>query len=243
MPIKLAIVCEAEADFRTATELAERVFEQEIHWVDADLLSNCPIWHGRDSSRSYFLWSEIPGILRELGLPKPKGHFGNDPIAPDANQARTALFVLQRLYKDLHGVLLIRDDDREHRRHGLEQARGWSSLRERIVIGLARSERECWVLAGFDPCDEEEQSRLDAERQNLGFDPRLHIERLDARQDHHKRSAKRVLTALVGDDREREASCWREAKLHTLQQRGSDSGLMQFLDEIKERIVPLFTTP
>src|SRR5262249_23665960 len=128
MPIKLAIVCEAEADFRTATELAERVFGQEVDWVDADLLENCPIWHGPDSSRSWFKWPEIGPILRRLAVPKPKGYFGEDPPAPDANSARTALVVIQELHPDVRGVLLVRDDDEGDRRQGLEQARAASSL-------------------------------------------------------------------------------------------------------------------
>jgi hypothetical protein len=241
MPVKLAVVCEAEADFRTATELAERVFQEEVDWVDADLLRECPLWHGPEPALPFFRWKDIGGILRSLGLPKPRGHFGEDPIAPYADQARTALVVLRRLYPEIEGVLLVRDDDREERRRGLEQARTASSLRERIVIGLAKSERECWVLAGFDPCDATEQGRLDSVRQELGFDPRLAAERLDTHRDNQKRSAKRVLLTLVGEDQEREARCWRESRLDMLRVRGERSGLKSFLDEVKERLVPLFT--
>jgi hypothetical protein len=60
-------------------------------------------------------------------------------------------------------------------------------------------------------------------------------------RDAHKRSAKRVLTALIGDDPEREARCWTEANLETLRERGERSGLTGYLDEIRDRIVPLFS--
>jgi hypothetical protein len=240
MPIKLVVVCEANADYFTATQLAERIFQEKIDWIDADLLRNCPLWHGRDPSTPYFRWTEIGPILRTLGLPKPMGRLGNDPLAPDADQARTALIVLQRLHPDLDGVLLLRDEDREDRKKGLEQARNSSSLSERIVIGLAKSERECWVLAGFNPQGDEENQRLESERQNLGFDPCLYAERLDARRDNHKRSAKRVLGHLTATNRGREARCWLETALPTLRVRGERSGLNEFLDEIANRFVPLF---
>jgi hypothetical protein len=240
MPIKLVVVCEAKADYSTATQLAERIFQEKIDWIDADLLRNCPLWHGRDLSTPYLRWTEIGKILRTMGLPKPVGRLGNDPLAPDADQARTALIVLQRLHPDLDGVLLLRDEDREARKKGLEQARNASSLSERIVIGLAKSERECWVLAGFSPQGDEETRRLETERQQLGFDPCLNAERLDARRDHHKRSAKRVLGHLTDADPDREARCWLETPLPTLRQRGERSGLNEYLDEIANRFVPLF---
>jgi hypothetical protein len=119
MPLKLALVCEADADFRTAAELAERVFREEVDWVDADLLRACPLTTGKSAGQ------------------------------------------------------------------------GWK---------------------------------------------RLHTHR-----DDQKRSAKRALVALTGADREREARCWTEARLELLRQRGEGSGLSQYLDELRGRIVPLFT--
>ena len=42
-----------------------------------------------------------------------------------------------------------------------------------IVVGLAVVERESWVICGYEPQGNDEVARLDAERQKLGFDPRL----------------------------------------------------------------------
>jgi hypothetical protein len=140
------------------------------------------------------------------------------------------------------GVLLIRDDDREtDRRKGLEQARDDSDLRDRIVIGLAHCKRECWVLAGFDPVDALEESLLDELRPELGFDPRTTAHELAAKHDADKRSAKRVLGILIRDVEGREARCWEQAPLQTLRDRGQKTGLTDYLDEVRERLVPVFT--
>ncbi len=243
MPLKIAVVCEALADYRTATALAERVFF-EVDWVDADLLRDCPLWWGQNQRTPYILWTEIKELAGQLGLRKTPGHFGGQPAQADAHIARRALFLLQRLHPDLDGVLLIRDDDRQtERRAGLEQARSASALGDRVVIGLAHCKRECWVLAGFDPVaeDEAEQVLLTEIRQEIGFDPRLNAERLTAKHDQDKLSAKRVLAVLTRNDRDREEFCWKVASLVTLSQRGVESGLADFLRELKDRLLPLFT--
>jgi hypothetical protein len=95
-------------------------------------------------------------------------------------------------------ILLIRDDDRDtERRRGFEQARTDARLDIPVVIGFASTKRECWVLAGFDPRDEDETRSLDELRRELGFDPRTQAENLTAHRDHHELSAKPVLAALT----------------------------------------------
>ena len=88
-------------------------------------------------------------------------------------------------------VLLIRDDDRQvDRRRGLEQVRHASPLAERIVIGLAHTKRECWVLAGFEARDDQERELLAEIRRELGFDPCIQAEQLTAIHDHDKRAVR-----------------------------------------------------
>jgi hypothetical protein len=109
-----------------------------------------------------------------------------------------------------------------------------------IVIGLAVVERESWVLSGFDPTNAAETERLAAERQSLGFDPRVRCHELTAcTDDQAPRSPKRVLRQLSGDDRERERCCWTVASLDLLRQRGIENGLADYLKEIRDRLAPL----
>jgi hypothetical protein len=80
MPVRLAMVCEAEADFRTASRLAERVFVESIDWVEDDLLSSCPIWAESSDGRSFLLWREVKDLAKAYGI-KAHGHF-DDRVLP-----------------------------------------------------------------------------------------------------------------------------------------------------------------
>jgi hypothetical protein len=112
-----------------------------------------------------------------------------------------------------------------------------------IVIGLAHPKRECWVLAGFEPQDDQESRCLSSVCEQLGFDPRHHAERLTHRGSGELRSAKRVLAELTGGDWQRESECWRTADLEVLAARGSGTGLAEYLAEVRRELLPLFTRP
>ena len=110
------------------------------------------------------------------------------------------------------------------------------------MIGLAHPKRECWVLAGFEPQNQEESQRLEETTTTLGFDPRTAAERLSARRPPSDlRNAKRVLDDLTGGDWDRQADCWRKTDLGTLADRGRSTGLADYLTELRQRLVPLFT--
>lgn len=243
-PLVFAMVCEATADFRTAKGLTERVICEAVDWVEVDHIPHFLQWHGRDQTSPFWLWREIGADAKEAGI-KVRGHFDQEPGFPDARVARRALHRLRLLKIDgepIDGFLLIRDDDGDRdRRNGLEQGRkSVPDLSGRIVIGLAHSKRECWVLLGFEPSEPEEEV-VRRVRQVLGFDPCRESHRLRAKGDGEERNAKRVLSELTQGVAEREEVCWRETPLEVLRERGGPSGLTAFLDEVEERLVPLFT--
>lgn len=246
MPFAFAVVCEAAADFRTATGLAERVISEHVDWIDGEILTTCPLWCGLDRASPYLLWKDVKDLAREAGI-RSHGHFGShpaEPAEPDAHAAQRALRLLKwkNAGRPLDGVLLIRDDDGDPRRRaGLEQARKEEhDLQDRVVIGLAHCKRECWVLAGYDPADAHEEALLAEVRAELGFDPRKGSHQLTAKHDRDKRSAKGVLDALTRGDLEREARCWERAPMDILRVRGSETGLADFLEQVQSRLVPIF---
>jgi hypothetical protein len=115
-------------------------------------------------------------------------------------------------------VVLVRDADRQlERRTGLEQAREDRAWPFPVIIGLAVPNRENWVLTGFEP-----QEALAQARRETG-------------------DLKRVLQLLVGDDYDREEACWTECPLEILTERGQSNGLAEYLEEVRTRLVPLFT--
>lgn len=237
----LVVVCEADADRRTACGLADRVLCEEISWIEPELLETQRSWRGLDSGHSYVKWSQTGHLFRKSGL-KAHGHFDGLPGAPDAFAARRVLLLLRRADFTPDAVILIRDSDGDlARRTGLEQARAEWQEPIPIVLGLAHPKREAWVLAGFEPKDEEEKKRLLTERQALGFDPSLRAHQLLASETGALHDAKRVLANLTGGRVAREESCWMECHLEVLEERGVENGLTAYIQEVCERLVPLFT--
>lgn len=235
-----AVIHEAEADFHTATELADRVLIEAIDWLDEHLVADQREWIGMVPVDRRLTWKAIPQLAREIGI-KAHGHFDGEPGEADAAAARRAILYLKETIPDVHAILLVRDqDDQPERQIGLEQARNQDHGGTVIVIGLAVVEREAWVISGFDPQDEGETARLASERQTLGFDPRHRSHELTAcKDDQATRSPKRVLRQLSGDNRSRERHCWTNTPLERLRERGRENGLAAYLSEVRDGLARL----
>lgn len=244
MSLRFAVVHEADSAFRTATELADRVMLHVIEWLDENLLGDQREWVGEASGGRRLSWTGLKQLAREAGV-RSHGHFDGQPGLPDAAAARRAIDYLLSEVPDLKAIVLIRDRDGEpERRAGLEQARGQERSGIVIVLGLAIVERECWVLSGYDPQNEAESERLEAVRQQLGFDPRYRSHELTAcKNDQARRSPKRVLREMSGGDPSRERLCWRETAVATLRERGSENGLTEYLQEIQNKLASLIGHP
>jgi hypothetical protein len=239
--VSLGIVCEAAADRETATGLADRLFCAEVDWITPEVLEDYRKWRGLDDYALFLSWQDVHTQATERNI-RAFGHFQGEPGAPDARVARLALLLLITSSQKPDGIVLIRDDDRQtERRRGLEQARDSVAAGVPIVIGLAHTKRECWVLAGFHPRSDEERAACAALRQELGFDPCAQAENLTATDDQAKKSAKRVLGVLTDHDKNREEECWKRSDLMSLEQRGQLTGLAAFFQEIRTHLIPLFS--
>jgi len=235
----IAVVCEARADQQTSCDLADRVFTAEVEWFDEDLLGDCRRWQGFRASDPFLTWTEAKRLAKSHRI-KAHGQFDGKPGTDDAVATRRVLMLLRMSEHAPEVVVLLRDDDGRDRRHGMRQARRESSIGVPVVIGVARFMRECWVLAGFQPQNDRETKRLDKLRNELGFDPIRAAERLTANRPHKKLSSKRVLAQLTEDNWDRQAVCWRDTDLAVLEDNGRNTGLPEYLDEIREKIVAEF---
>jgi len=256
--VRLLAFCEAAADFRTATSLVDRVLRDEGPTWIADVVDPYPEavreWLNDPHGKSFFDIHRLTEYTKQLGnMRVPQGYFDGKPGAPGALMARTAFHIVREMLKrgpsagrleTVDAVLIVwdMDDQGDGRRQGLAQARAeasrWAPFR--IVLGCPDPMREAWVLAGFEPASDEERARLDELRRELGFSPCEEAHRLDAKDEQAKRSAKRVVRLLTGDDAAREERCWTEPPMDRLRARGAGSGLGAFLDEVKNDLVPLF---
>lgn len=238
--LSLAVVCEAAADLRLVTDLADRVFCEEIDWIEPQNLELHRSWRGLKAGESHLEWHWVPRLAKQQNHPKAHGHFGDEPGAQDAFMARKALLLLAGEQQRPDAVILVRDTDAKRRR-GLIQAREAAPWPFKVVLAVIHTKRECWVLAGFEPNSEAERQTLAALRQELGFDPRLKAENLTAAKPQALRNAKRVLGRLTTGNEERERRCWVTSDLETLRERGQGTGLADYLDEVRERLVPMLT--
>lgn len=252
--MKVAVFCEARADFEISTALLDRVLAEEgPSWLGELLLetdtSAVREWQDDRSGSCYFNVHRLTLHAAQCGVERlPHGRFTGEPGGAGATMARTAFAICRKLHRDspIGLVLLVWDMDGKGkaRRQGLEQARteasSWAEFG--MVLGCPDPAREAWVLTGFEPKSDAEQKRLDQLKAELSFDPTRHPERLNAKSVADKRNPKRVLSVLTAGDHERESACWREPPLEALRERGANNGLKQYLDELKSDALQRFSS-
>ena len=143
-------------------------------------------------------------------------------------------------------IVLVPDSDCDtDRLKGLEQARDYAREALPIVVGLAHTKRECWHICGFNAENDEERQLLAELGSEMGFDVLMGSEELTAKHaaTTDKRSAKRVLSKLCGDDSERELRCLTALPIAKLKERGANNGLAHFLEQLERHLVLLFAPP
>ncbi len=234
-----AVVAEAQIDQRTACDLAERVILAEVDWIEPQSLADFCRWRGLDTDTPYLAWKSVVTQARERRIPL-HGGFLEKRGDYDEWRAHLALRLFMAVGQPPDGLLLVRDSDGKtgHLR-SLERLRKGGFQNFTIVLAVPDPKRECWVLAGFDPRDAHETSRLAELRSRLGYDPRLKAELLKAEGKKGKHNAKKALEQLMTPASAREESCWQDTDLDVLRERGQGSGLTAFLAEVSELLVPL----
>ncbi len=209
-----------------------------MDWLERDTIEAIVRWRGHDPGVRFLAWKSVFGAARQRGLRK-HFQFRASPGAYDEGRARLALRLFA-LDDPPHAVLLVRDTDNQMERvRSLENARDSPAWRFEVILATPHPKRECWVLAGFEPANADEEKALSQVRRDLGFDPRTKAEQLTAEGSKGKKNAKTVLERLVGTRRDREETCWQETDLRHLAERGDGSRLRHYLDELSERVVPM----
>ncbi|MEC4805128.1 MAG: hypothetical protein SAJ12_15230 [Jaaginema sp. PMC 1079.18] len=251
--VEFVVVVESRADAEIATVLAERLLIEKVDWLEQELLQYVFQWSGLQENTPYSCWTDINKIIKNakesgMRLPKFIGHSKQKNIKADGASSIKILNFIRILQKNrpIKAVFLIRDlDNQPERREGMKQARSEHTERLpqlEIIIGTANRMREAWVLNGFIPLDEEEGKTLENIKSQLNFDPCIESHRLRSNsfeEPNRIRNPKVVLETLTRNDRLREQKCWEETSLELLQQRGNQTGLTAYLQEVELHIVPL----
>lgn len=246
MSISIALICEGVTDPPTVCPLADRMILAAVDWLRelADEIDTHRHYRGFRPTDPFMTWFEIDDLSRAHGV-KEFGHFDGLPLHRDGRNVRRALALLTLHAPEevpVDAIVFFRDGGREYedRRDAILRVRDRTPLRIPVAVGVANRMRECWVISGFEPAEESEEGRLEAEHDRVGFDPRFRAHDLTDTNDADDRSPKRVLRSLTGDNPERERECVGQTSLLLLRSRGERTGLNEFLDDLATRLVEAF---
>lgn len=239
----IGFVGEDENHFWVVTKLIDDALVARVDWLQG-VIDSCREWRGLHRGEHWYKYNpEDAYDLRPVTLGgvtiRPQGRIAGEPLMPEASMWRRVLLLFCHANPRPDIVVLARDlDGHSERRTGLEQVRTGFRWPFEVIAATPQPEIEGWLVAGFAPRDEDEQAKLEVLRRELSFDPTTESHRLTAHPNAAPTDAKRVLSRLCEDDRDREHMCLAGDLLH---QRGALNGARTFLEEVHQRVVPLFS--
>lgn len=239
---EFVVVVENKSDARHICALADRIFAERIDWIEANTLDDFRRWRGFAEGTTSTTWGEIKTEAKQK-LPRFRRRTAEEAPGYAYAECRKAIALLEKLQRNqqIDALILFKDlDNQEERREGMEQAR--REINFPVVLATPKWKREAWVLNGFEPAERRERELLATLCHELGFDPCLKAENL-----HHltQRDAKHILEALLQDHTsgpkryEREEQCWLNVSIDTLRQRGQETLLADYLDEVEAHLLHL----
>ena len=199
-PWRILIVTEGPSDRPRLGHLLDYLILRHGDVTDLALFRRFEEFEGQ----SFLPIKRIPALARDLGLDRRYSSSG--PKRGDSGTLRKLFQVLQAR-KVLGPDLIVvwgRDDDgtRERQDEAMSMRtthRGPGTL----LLAIASECGEAWLVAGWKPTTNDETTKLQELRQELGFDPVASPVRLSHKQVAPK-SAKRVVETLFAADTERE---------------------------------------
>lgn len=239
----IVLVCEGPDDNRTLRAMIPSALHESCDWLEA---VHCG-FQGLTESDEYLAWSSVDAAHRacfpgNFGM-SHMGKFDGASALPYAPTARKALRVLKSRFSDSDGFVLVCDEDvhDSHRLEGLRQARNASTLAHRTAVGVACPKIEAWILSGFEAQTTAEDVALRTEIEALTFDPTREPHRIRSQASGDLRNIKRVLEVLTQGDHESEAAA--SANIDKICRNGRETGAVEFIQECKDRLAPLFGAP
>lgn len=244
---RVVVFAEDEDDAEIVCGLADRVF-REVGNIPSTELTTCRSWQG-DGVNCHFIkkdWIPVKfeALKQKDKRPRFRRRLGDKPPGSYTAFWRKAIELVVALNETqpVRGVLIHCDVDHKKRaeRKDIEQACG-EPQEAALTFVLATPDREieAWLLNGFCAQTPAEEKRLAEWKRKLQFDPCTQAER--ARDTSGDRDPKNIINALTNSDAQRKRYCWEEEKLGILRQRGVETLLTQFLDDVETRFLDLLT--
>lgn len=254
--LEFVVVGEAAADARIVCDLADRVVaeegpdwirDQERDYFLRELLPGLRRWSGLDPGQGYSTWREVRRFSKNYPQLTFLRRSTTPARMPDYAPARKAI-LLAGILRQGHfpdALMLIRDlDSQPERRSGMMKARDEEASTV-VIVATPNPKREAWVLNGFVCQTPREEERLETIRDEINFDPcrEAHRLRYASQGSQAARDPKRILARLTADSPDREAQCWMETPLTILRERGEETILKDFLDQVRSALLRLFSKP
>jgi hypothetical protein len=238
----IAFAGEDENHFRVVTALVDDALVTSVDWV-RDILESCRAWRGLHGEERWYKYD--PGDAYDLrpvtigGVAiKPQCRIAGEPLKPEASMWRKVLLLFCHRDPRPDIVVLARDlDGYPDRRDGLDQVCTGLSWPFAIVAATPEPEIEGWIVSGFVPRHDGEQRSLEQLRHELSFDPTIQSHRLTSHPNDAPTDAKCVLSRLCNGEPDREHTCLVRDVLH---QRGATNWARAFLDDVDQRVLPVF---
>jgi len=232
-PLECVLIAEDSAHQRIAQRWTRRVVQDEVPWTHEVEWEHVLSWrqNGRRDS-----WKRGDVIAQMRLRSRSTLRFGSGGALEKRMFLRDLVWATL-LPNSPDVVVLARDmDGKTEKRSGFEEARRDRPWSFGVVGLLPEPEAEAWFIAGFRPTDDDEHARLRACKQRLGFDPTQKPHQLTSAPGRPK-EAKRVAKEILGDDQDR----WErvlEAPFDQLRRIGEETGIVAFLDDIQQQVVP-----
>src|SRR5579862_822778 len=198
--VSIALACEDGTNRDVAVAIIDRVLLERVDWLEADPahLEWVRRWLPEDAP--YF-----PLTKARERLADRRPLYGKFTDAPhDAIMVFAQLLFLLDLESRPQAVVIARDIDGDKSRRKavdwVREKRNWPFV---VIFAGADPEAQAWLIAGFDPVDEVERTRLETLCKELGFSPVECAERLKSTSHGSPRDSKRVLEILTNSDPER----------------------------------------
>src|SRR5271155_5272659 len=100
MALSFVVVCEARADFLTASELTDRMFCDSVDWIEPEILDALRSYTGPPGDEPFLKWKRVKALAKESGL-RPRGFIDGQALELDAAQARRALEFIESSWPDV----------------------------------------------------------------------------------------------------------------------------------------------
>lgn len=245
------VVAEDRLGAKVVHTLVDRILIEKIEWAYQGLLKDLRQWQTFPNERRYY--DRKHAVLdQKEHFPRVKfhGQFKGHSWASEALHYKS-LFLLYEKHWGTQFLFVARDGDKPAAdRHEAFKAvyQEYQSKRpeitKRIILAFAIPEVEAWLIAGFEEQNDKERQTLKLVKQELGFNPVEHPERLTSNNREDKKDAKRRFGELCcGQDQSVIEDRCLKTSLETLKQNGQKCGLANFINQIQSKVLPLLEEP